>query len=64
MELERTIAWQSFDEGTVRLEDDTPMRKVRREVLERIQYYDPARGALVEMTIPKQEVFLVGLNMY
>jgi hypothetical protein len=64
MELERTVAWQTFDEGTVLLDDKTPMRRLRREVLERVQYYDPTQQALVEMTIPKEEVFLVELAMY
>ena len=64
MELERTVAWQTFDEGTVLLEDQTPMRKLRRETLERVQYYDAEQQAVVEMTIPKQEVFLVKLAMY
>ena len=41
-----------------------PARKLRWQVLETIEYYDPKKKTIMEMTVPREEVFLVGLERY
>ena len=64
VELERTLVWQTLDEGTLVIDNDTPLRKVRLQSLERVQWYDPANQALVEATVPSEEVIFVGMQTY
>src|SRR5688500_3328894 len=40
IEVHRTISWQNFDEGTFMVDEHTPVRRVRREVLETSKWYD------------------------
>lgn len=53
--------WRTIDEGIVYLDPYTPVRKLRRQRLERVQWYDVARGARVEMIVPREEVQFVAL---
>ena len=64
VELRRTVLWQTLDEGTLVVEDDVPLRKVRLQSLERVQWYDPGSQSLIEATVPKEEVIFVGLQTY
>lgn len=64
LELERTLAWRTVDEGTFELDDKTPVRKLRTQTLQQVQWYDPRRQVLVEMTVPQEQVLLVGMNTY
>lgn len=63
LEIQRTISWQNFDEGTFMMDEQTPVRRVRRQVLETSQWYDPARQSMVEVSLPREEVMLIGLSM-
>ena len=58
------LYWRNLDEGTVLLDDNTPARRVRRQVLQQVQWYDPASNAEVEITVPGEEVVLVGMPSY
>jgi hypothetical protein len=64
VELRRTVLWQTLDEGTLVVEDDVPLRKMRLQSLERVQWYDPDSRALIEATVPKEEVIFVGMQTY
>ena len=64
VELRRTLVWQTLDEGMLVVDDDTPLRKVRLQSLERVQWYDRKNQALVEATVPKEEVIFVGMQTY
>jgi hypothetical protein len=65
VELERTLVWQTLDEGTLVVDDgDRPLRKLRLRSLERVQWYDPVNQALVEATVPKEEIIFVGMQTY
>ena len=64
VELRRTLVWQTLDEGTLVVDQETPLRKVRLQSLERVQWYDRKNQALVEATVPKEEVIFVGMQTY
>jgi hypothetical protein len=53
--------WRTIDEGIVYLDPYTPVRKLRRQRLERVEWYDAARGARVQMIMPREEVQFVSL---
>jgi hypothetical protein len=58
---------RTLDEGTVVLDDPThavPARKLRRQELEHTQWYDPARRAQVEMTVPRENIKFVEMDTY
>lgn len=72
-----TIHWvqnRAWDEGTVVLDDADgssdqpghliPARKIREQQWDHTQWYDPARRANVEMTVPKQNVKFVEMDTY
>lgn len=56
------LQWQTIDEGIVYLDPQTPVRKFRRQRLERVEWYDAARGARVQMIVPREEVQFVALT--
>jgi hypothetical protein len=62
VEVTRAVAWQTFDEGTLLLDDQTPVRRVRHQILEYSQWYDPKTKGYVEATVPREEIVLVGLS--
>jgi hypothetical protein len=57
--IEHTLTWNTVDQGTVYLDDERPLRSVVRQAAETVSWYDPARKAHVELTIPRDEVMLV-----
>jgi hypothetical protein len=64
VEPSEVVWWRSLDEGTVLLDDHTPARRVRRQILEQVQWYDPRRGTQVELTVPREEVLFVNMESY
>ena len=62
--VEWDMAWKTFDEGTVVLDGDIPARRLRRTVLQRMQWYDPQKQALVEVAVPREQVIFVRMNTY
>jgi len=63
-DITHTVSWNTIDDGTVYPEDDAPMRKLRRERVDQLQWIDKKTGERVEVTVPREEVMLVGLNKY
>lgn len=59
--LEHQVRGRVFDEGVVDVPGAKPMRKLRRQRWERVEWYDPERHARVEMIVPREEVVLVAL---
>ena len=58
---------RTLDEGTVVLDDPNhavPARKLREQELEHSQWYDPARQAHVEMTVPHENIKFVEMDTY
>jgi hypothetical protein len=62
--LDQSVQWRTLDEGIVMLDDRTPVRKLRRQRLERVQWFDAARGATLEMLVPHEEVVFVALPVH
>lgn len=62
--VDQLTCWRTLDEGTVLLDGQTPMRRVRRQVIETYEWFDPEQQALVEVTVPREEVILVSMQTY
>lgn len=60
VDVEHALTWNTVDQGTVYLSGDVPVRSVVRQANETMRWYDPQRKAHVEMTVPRDEVMLVG----
>jgi hypothetical protein len=58
--VEHALSWNTIDQGTVYLGGEVPLRSVVRQANETVRWYDPQRKAHVEMTVPRDEVMLVG----
>jgi hypothetical protein len=58
--LGRALSTRLVAEGTL-LVGRTPMRKVRRQWLERIEWFDPQNGARVQRIVPHEEIIFVPL---
>jgi hypothetical protein len=58
------VSWRSVDEGAVLLKDNRPARRIRQQVVQRYSWYDPAQQTTVELTVPQEQVVLVGQNSY
>jgi hypothetical protein len=59
-DVEHALSWNTIDQGTVYLGGEVPLRSVVRQANETVRWYDPQRKAHVEMTVPRDEVMLVG----
>ena len=59
-DVEHALTWNTIDQGTVYLGGEVPLRSVVRRANETVRWYDPQRNARVEMTVPRDEVMLVG----
>jgi hypothetical protein len=59
-DVEHALTWNTIDQGTVYLGGEVPLRSVVRQANETVRWYDPQRNARVEMTVPRDEVMLVG----
>lgn len=62
--LAEMVSWQTIDDGTVLMDDDRPARQVRRQVVQTVCWYDPKQQTMVELTVPREQVMLIGLNSY
>ena len=60
--VEHEIAWNTIDQGTVFVNDNVPMRSIRRQRVDSLKWIDPDTKAQMEVTVPHDEVVLVGLN--
>src|SRR4051812_19610872 len=56
----QTVAWQTFDDGTVAMNGDIPLRRLRRQVVEKIKWYDPDRKTTIELHRPQEQIMLIG----
>ncbi len=59
-DVEHALSWDTVDQGTVYLGGELPLRSVVRRASETVRWYDPQRKAHVEMTVPRDQVMLVG----
>jgi hypothetical protein len=54
--VDKDVQWRVLDEEIVNLDSNTPMRKVRRQRLEKREYLDREHGARVQTFVPREEV--------
>jgi len=59
-----TVDVRTVDEGIVVLDNQAPARQIRREVVEHVEWFDPAANKRIRIDIPSEEVVLVGMNAY
>jgi hypothetical protein len=58
----QSATWsRMFDDGAA-VVDGQPVRQLRRKVVEEIEWYDAADGAVVRQTVPQQQIFLIGMQ--
>jgi hypothetical protein len=63
--LERTAYWRTYDEGTVFVDDDTPARQLRMQLVEEVSWTDRKSGQRqTSVSVPKEEVMLVAYDKY
>jgi hypothetical protein len=63
--VEQTVTWDTVDGGTLYGPRGVPVRGVRRERVDQIRFVDPRLGnAKVEITLPRDEVTLVGMQAH
>jgi hypothetical protein len=60
MPVAQSLDWQILDDGTVMLAGDVPVRRLRRQVVERIKWYDPDRQTTVWLSVPQEQVMFIG----
>jgi hypothetical protein len=63
-ELGEVVEYSTIDEGSRYVENEGPARQVRRQVLQTTQWYDPDSGAQIEITVPHEQVMLIGLPSF
>jgi len=53
----QAAAWSRVVDDGLGLVDDRPVRRLRRNVVEAVEWVDPATGAHVRQTVPTQQVY-------
>lgn len=62
MPVARAASWSPLVDEGMCIVDDTPVRRLRRDVVQEIRYYDPQSRAMVRTTIPQQQVFYIAVR--
>ena len=58
----QSAAWSKVMDDGCSLYDDRPVRRLRRKVVEEVEWYDAKAGAVVRTTQPRQQVYLIGMK--
>jgi hypothetical protein len=59
LNVERLVLWRAVDEGASVVADTVPVRKLRYEAVEQIEWEDPVNQATIQVSVPVAEVVLV-----
>lgn len=59
VDLHRLVAWRAIDEGAGVIDDTIPVRRVRYEAVEQIEWSDPVDEATIQLYVPVAQVLLV-----
>ncbi len=62
--FEQAVSWRTWDEGTLVLAENTPVRRVRRQFLEQVRFFDEENQEVIEVTVPRERVLLVPMEVY
>jgi hypothetical protein len=63
-ELERLVLWQTYDEGAGVFANQLPVRKLRQEGVEQVEFYLPDERATVKVTVPLVRNVMVQMETY
>jgi hypothetical protein len=63
-EIERLVLWRTIDDGSAVVGDRLPVRKLRHEAVEQVQYYDPQQRATIRVTVPVVRNVMVQMETY
>ncbi|HEY7115298.1 MAG TPA: hypothetical protein VH475_01860 [Tepidisphaeraceae bacterium] len=58
----QTATWSGMIDGGTAVVDDQPVRQFRRKVVEQVEWYDAKDNAVVRTTLPRQQIFLIGMQ--
>jgi hypothetical protein len=59
--VEELVRYRTLDEGIVVIDGRRPVRKLRRQWLERVAWIDEASGARLVRIVPREELVYVGI---
>ncbi|HVC97648.1 MAG TPA: hypothetical protein VND64_28510 [Pirellulales bacterium] len=59
--VEELVRYRTLDEGIVVIDGRRPVRKLRRQWLERVTWIDEASGARLVRIVPREELVYVGI---
>jgi hypothetical protein len=57
--VERLLLWRAVDEGASVVADSVPVRKLRYEAVEQVEWEDPVDQATIQLSVPVAEVVFV-----
>ena len=60
----RRVLYNATEEGTILLQDETPLLRIRYQFIDSFLWEDPERGASLEIEVPLEEVVLVEMETY
>jgi hypothetical protein len=58
----QSVTWSKVMDDGLRVIDDRPVRRLRRKMVEEVEWYDSSCNAVVKTTQPRQQVFLVDMK--
>jgi hypothetical protein len=56
------VSWKTVNAGTIYLDSQTPARTLIRESQQAYRWFDPKLQAFVEVTVPRDDVFVVAMK--
>jgi hypothetical protein len=58
----QTATWSKVMDDGLGLVNDRPVRRLRRKVVEEVEWYDANSKAVVKCTQPEQQLFLIDMK--
>jgi len=57
----QAATWSRMIDDGAAVVDGRPVRQLRRNVVEEVEWYDAKDGAVVRTTVPQQQIFYIGM---
>lgn len=61
-DVERFVAWRMIPDGTAVIGDRLPVQRVRRQMIQQVEWFDPQDNARITLRKPKEDVVFVEIN--
>ncbi len=58
----QSATWSPVKDDGLTVLDDQPVRQLRRQIVEEVEWYDAKDGAMVRTRTPRQQIILIGLR--